>query len=403
MSGGFQYKDSELQFFPHAEGYVNAALVEVTCITCRPASVSYTRSYDYVFNYTDHLGNIRLSYGIDPSTNEIKIIEENHYYPFGLKHTNYNSDVLLYSKNSSGGTKLRFMPPLVVEPSYKYKYNGKELQDELGLNMYDYGARNYDPALGRWMNIDPLAESSRRFSPYTYALDNPVIFIDPDGMEAESFFKSKFMNENGGHWSDSYRNKESSSKNNADEPPVNVFTSTKVDKKQKPFNDVFDEANKPENYSVGDGIFSIFGHGGIGYINNHNENWDGPSAENASDFDEMMSRLSPAYKKYAKNKKLAFTLTLNSCNSATEDGENTFSLAKRISLAHPNATIIGFEGFVLYGKNSDKTPSIVGVGFSTGYDKKDNATYDRKGYIVTMKNGVIINKQLYTEYLKNKQ
>ncbi|MFG4002091.1 RHS repeat domain-containing protein [Flavobacterium aquidurense] len=117
----------------------------------------------YVFQYKDHLGNVRVSYAKNPQTQVLEIIEENNYYPFGLKHKGYND----------------YLPI-----ANKYKYNGKELQDELGLNLYDYGARNYDPALGRWMNIDPLAEKSRRFNPYTYALDNPVFFIDPDGMAA---------------------------------------------------------------------------------------------------------------------------------------------------------------------------------------------------------------------------
>lgn len=156
-TGMFVTTPVSLQFFPIAEGYVTKT----------------STTYGYVFNYTDHLGNVRLSYqdkNKDATITSDEIIEENNYYPFGMKHEGYNTT----------GTP----------PDYKYKYNGKELQDELGLNIYDYGARNYDPALGRWMNVDPLAEKMRRYSTYNYAFDNPLRFTDPDGMEPNDWIKN---------------------------------------------------------------------------------------------------------------------------------------------------------------------------------------------------------------------
>ncbi|MBT1696050.1 RHS repeat-associated core domain-containing protein [Fulvivirgaceae bacterium PWU4] len=92
------------------------------------------------------------------------VVQGDDYYPFGLTFNSYRQG------NSIG---------------QEYLYNGKERQDELSLEWLDYGARVYDPTVARWITVDPLAEISRRWSPYNYVYGNPIIFIDPDGMQSQ--------------------------------------------------------------------------------------------------------------------------------------------------------------------------------------------------------------------------
>ena len=106
-----------------------------------------------------------------------EILDTNNYYPFGLNHI--------------GNT---FSP---FGSFYSYKYNGKGLQES---GMYDFGARMYLSDLGRWGVIDPLAEGFRRFSPYHYAADNPVMFTDPDGMRNKPYEGGLEINVPDGSW-----------------------------------------------------------------------------------------------------------------------------------------------------------------------------------------------------------
>ncbi|MDX2062249.1 MAG: DUF6443 domain-containing protein [Bacteroidia bacterium] len=152
--GSFQYEDGTLDFFFTAEG------------RCLKSGSTYT--YEYYLK--DHLGNTRAVFDV-PSGTTPRLLQSTHYYPFGL-------EINALGYNASPGGDLN-----------QYKYNGKELQADgsyggysFTLGMYDYGARMYDATLGRWHSVDPLADQMRCHSPYNYAFDNPMRFIDPDGM-----------------------------------------------------------------------------------------------------------------------------------------------------------------------------------------------------------------------------
>ncbi len=147
-NGGSAYDTGyQLKFFPTSEGYYN-----------------FEKKL-YIYNYTDQVGNIRVSYYKDNS-GALILDRESNYYPFGLEHQGYN-----YNENAS------------QMESYRYGFQGQENQFETGWNSFKW--RNNIPELGRWMTFDPLAEKMTRYSPYSFAYNNPLRFIDPDGRESE--------------------------------------------------------------------------------------------------------------------------------------------------------------------------------------------------------------------------
>src|SRR5690554_706752 len=109
----------------------------------------------YHYFLKDHQGNNRVVINQSGTVEQV-----NHYYPFGG----------LFGEG-------------MQDSNQPYKYNGKEFDNLLGLNMYDYGARHYDPYTGGWVNVDPLSEKYYSISPYVYVVNNPVNLIDPDGRE----------------------------------------------------------------------------------------------------------------------------------------------------------------------------------------------------------------------------
>ncbi|MDP4184002.1 MAG: RHS repeat-associated core domain-containing protein [Bacteroidota bacterium] len=141
--GGFIYAGGTLTYVLTSEGFVKS-------------------NGEYHYDLKDHLGDTRISFYYSGTTPTVE--QEDEYYPFGLLFTQNN-----VNKNP-------------------YLYNGKEIQNEFFEN-YDYGARFYDPQIGRWHVVDPKAEKYSSWSPYVYCLDNPLRYIDPNGKDVYSVDK----------------------------------------------------------------------------------------------------------------------------------------------------------------------------------------------------------------------
>ncbi len=109
----------------------------------------------YQFYIQDYLGSNRIVSDANGTSKQYT-----QYYPFGAA----------FGENSGTETQ-------------PYKYTGQELDTDRGLNLYDYHARQYDPAVGRFLSMDPLAEKYYSTSPYAYCGNNPITRIDPTGMD----------------------------------------------------------------------------------------------------------------------------------------------------------------------------------------------------------------------------
>ncbi len=140
---GIEYSGANVEAIYHVEG------------RCTPNGTTFY----YEYTIKDHLGNARVNFRANGTA--ATHLEEMHYYPFGMLIEGLGT----------------------VSPINDYSYNGKELNDDFGLNLSDYGARWYDAAVGRWWGVDPLAEKYGGWSTYNYCMNNPIVFIDPDGMQ----------------------------------------------------------------------------------------------------------------------------------------------------------------------------------------------------------------------------
>lgn len=232
-TGIFEYNTTnQLELMHNAEG---------RCVLTGVAAPQFR----YEYQYTDNTGNVTMAFS-DMDDNGVvatnEVIQQNHYYSFGMRMEGTN------------------VSQIGVES--KYKFSGKEFDDELGLNEYDFGARFYDPAIARWGCIDPMADAAPNWTPFRYGFNNPITVIDPTGMlEAVDW------------------------ENNVNVSEVGSATGGGDDPKKTPVQKYCDEQNAKNptaNYQVVNGVATMMGSGGSTTGNGSSTTQSSPAPQNSS-------------------------------------------------------------------------------------------------------------------------
>jgi RHS repeat-associated protein len=142
----------------------------VSTTTPNPTNISHSTTGPGMADAA--IGNTRPAY-IHEGT-AINKVQETHYYPFGHHISPLSNQPI----------------NLGTERNNAFLYNGKEFNDDMGLNWYDYGARFYDAQIARFHSVDPHAEVYSYQSPFAYAANNPIYYIDYMGLGPKEWWES---------------------------------------------------------------------------------------------------------------------------------------------------------------------------------------------------------------------
>ena len=292
--GGMVYEQdpntqqSQLAYLTHAEGRLRLA--------------TDTLIFEYFLK--DHLGNNRVMFGDNDGDGLAEALQEDHYYPFGLK--------------MGDGSLQASLPNVLL-------YNGKEIQDEMALGWYDYGARMMNPTISRWNGVDALAEDYSEWSPYNYTLNNPIRFIDPDG-------------------------------NSVKDPPITYYFTFSVED--------YDWITDNEELASASFRFTL------------NENNDG-SIEVSMQGEGSDDNQGVFFEKSVEQKDGEFHLTLTLSSSDIEnETETTTSFSVSAELSQSNSTTMKSENDGNSSSNGSENGGKVNAAVSHGSSKKQKFTSD---------------------------